>query len=63
MAVTDELEGGADPSESRELLALCLKRVNGLAKVAGNGLDGLRSGVGDLGQSCKSCHDEFRQKE
>ena len=37
--------------------------VNGLAKVAGNGLDGLRSGVGDLGQSCKSCHDEFRQKE
>jgi len=37
--------------------------VNSLAKVAGTGLDGLRSGIGDLGQGCKDCHDEFRQKD
>jgi cytochrome c556 len=37
--------------------------VNALAGAAGNGLDDLRSKVGDLGQGCKDCHDEFRQKE
>ena len=37
--------------------------VNELAAVAGNGLDALRSKIGDVGQSCKGCHDDFREKE
>ena len=34
--------------------------VNALAAEAGNGLDALRSTIGDLGASCKGCHDDFR---
>jgi len=37
--------------------------VNELVKVAGGGLDALRSKIGDLGQACKGCHDDFREKE
>ena len=37
--------------------------VNALAEVAGGGLDQLRSKIGDLGQGCKGCHDDFREKE
>lgn len=31
-----------------------------LAEVAGNGLEALRSKIGDLGNGCKGCHDDFR---
>ena len=37
--------------------------VNALAAVAGNGLDELKAKTGDLGKSCKGCHDEFREKK
>ena len=35
----------------------------GLAKVAGNGLDGLRGGIGPVGESCGGCHKPFRHKQ
>ena len=31
-----------------------------LAKVAGNGLDALKGGVGDVGKVCGGCHKQFR---
>ncbi len=39
------------------------KAVNALAAAAGNGPDALRAAVGDLGKSCKGCHDDFREKQ
>lgn len=39
------------------------KAVDALAEVAGNGLDQLRAKIGDVGQGCKGCHDDFREKE
>jgi cytochrome c556 len=33
-----------------------------LAAVAGDGLDALKSKIGDVGKSCGGCHDDFRQK-
>ena len=36
--------------------------VNGVAAVAGNGVDALKTKIGDLGKACKACHDEFREK-
>ncbi len=40
-----------------------LDAVAALAEVAGNGLGELRSVVGDVGQSCKGCHDDFRAED
>lgn len=37
--------------------------VDELAAVAGNGLDALRSKIGDVGDACKGCHDDFREEE
>jgi cytochrome c556 len=37
--------------------------VNEFAAVAGDGLDALRSKIGDVGDGCKGCHDDFREKE
>ncbi len=37
--------------------------VEALAAVAGNGLEALQSKIGDVGQGCKGCHDDFREKE
>ena len=37
--------------------------VTNLAAAAGNGLDALKPAVGELGKSCKGCHDEFREKK
>jgi cytochrome c556 len=34
-----------------------------LSEVAGSGLDALRGKIGDLGDACKGCHDDFRAKE
>jgi len=31
-----------------------------LAANAGNGLDALKAGMGDVGASCKGCHDDYR---
>ena len=31
-----------------------------LAASAGDGLDALRQGVGQVGQTCKACHDDYR---
>ena len=39
------------------------KAVNELAAVAGDGLEALRSKIGDVGQGCKGCHDDFREEE
>jgi len=37
--------------------------VTKLVANAGNGLDSLKAAVGDLGKSCKGCHDDFRAKD
>nr|WP_319250353.1 cytochrome c [uncultured Celeribacter sp.] len=37
--------------------------VVNLNEVAGNGLDALRPAVGQLGGTCKACHDDFRAKD
>ena len=37
--------------------------TNALAEVAGNGLDALRSKIGDVGEGCKGCHDDFRAED
>ena len=34
--------------------------VTQIAESAGGGLNALRSAVGDLGKSCKGCHDSYR---
>jgi len=34
-----------------------------LAAEAGNGLDALKSAIGDVGNSCKGCHDDFRAEK
>ena len=34
-----------------------------LAAVAGDGLDALKGSIGDVGKSCKGCHDDFRAKK
>jgi len=36
--------------------------VDALAEQAGNGLDALRSTIGDVGDSCQGCHDDFREE-
>ena len=37
--------------------------VEALSKVAGNGLEALQGAIGDVGQGCKGCHDDFKEKE
>ncbi|SFI55313.1 c-type cytochrome [Celeribacter neptunius] len=37
--------------------------VVALNEVAGNGLDALRPAVGQLGGTCKACHDDYRAKD
>lgn len=34
-----------------------------LVAVAGNGLEALQGAIGDVGNSCKGCHDDFRAKK
>ncbi len=34
-----------------------------LAQNAGNGLDALKSSIGDAGAACKACHDDYRAKK
>ena len=40
-----------------------VKAVTELAAVAGNGVDALKSKIGALGDGCKGCHDDFREKQ
>ncbi len=37
--------------------------VAALVPVAGNGLGELQGAIGDVGASCKGCHDDFRAKK
>lgn len=37
--------------------------VDALVPVAGNGLGELKGAMGDVGGSCKSCHDDYRAKK
>jgi len=37
--------------------------AQGMAEVAGGGLDALRGGIGPLGASCGGCHEDFRQSD
>lgn len=39
------------------------RAVTELAAVAGNGHEALKSKIGDLGKTCKACHDDFREKQ
>lgn len=39
------------------------KAVDALVPVAGNGVGELKSAMGDVGGSCKGCHDDFRAKK
>ena len=34
-----------------------------ISLVAGDGLDALRGSIGDVGNSCKGCHDDYRAKD
>lgn len=34
-----------------------------LAANAGDGLDALKAGMGDVGKACKGCHDDYRAKK
>ncbi|NND92897.1 MAG: cytochrome c [Granulosicoccus sp.] len=36
--------------------------VAALVPVAGNGLEAMQDAVGDVGGTCKSCHDDFREE-
>ncbi len=37
--------------------------LENMVKVAGSGLDGLRGGIGDVGNACGACHKQFRHKK
>jgi cytochrome c556 len=37
--------------------------VTALQPAAGQGLDALKGAIGDVGKSCKACHEDFRAKE
>ncbi len=49
-----------DESEAAEAENAYREAVMSVAEQAGNGRDALRSVIGDLGASCKGCHDDFR---
>ena len=34
--------------------------ASNLASTAGNGLDALKAGMGEVGKACKGCHEDFR---
>ena len=46
-----------------EASAAMKKASADLALVAGDGLDALRGGIGDVGKSCGGCHKPFRDEE
>ncbi|MBX2881659.1 MAG: cytochrome c [Granulosicoccus sp.] len=46
--------------EKSDALKQASAALNG---VAGDGLDALKGAIGDVGASCKGCHDDFRAKK
>ena len=46
-----------------EASAAMKKASADLALVAGDGLDALRGGIGDVGKSCGGCHKPFREEK
>jgi len=53
----------ADDSDIGDKFAALQTATQGLAPVAGDGLDALRSNIGAVGDACKACHDEYRAKD
>ena len=53
-------ESGSDIGDKGQAMR---DAVEALTFVAGDGLDALRGAIGDLGQSCKGCHDDFRAED
>ncbi|MXZ80831.1 MAG: cytochrome c [Gammaproteobacteria bacterium] len=49
-----------DPEGAQEAGMAYADAVNEMANAAGEGLGALRSAVGQLGQSCKGCHESYR---
>lgn len=47
-------------SAARDKHADLLAAAESLAAEAGNGLDALRGAIGDVGNGCKGCHDDYR---
>lgn len=37
--------------------------AEGLAEVAGDGLDPMRAALGPVGEACSACHDDYRESE
>ena len=50
------------PEVSKKSKALKMALVD-FVKVAGTGLDGLRSGIGPVGKACGACHKPFRAEK
>lgn len=59
-ALPEIWESGSEVGERGEAYA---DAVNALAGTAGEGLEALTSGVKDLGQACKGCHDDYREED
>ncbi len=52
-------ESGSDISEKAQAMRDAALE---LTLVAGDGLDSLRGGIRGIGQSCKGCHDDYRDE-
>jgi cytochrome c556 len=50
------------PEVSAKAKAL-VEAATAMAAAAGNGLDAVKSNIGDVGKSCNGCHDAFREKK
>ncbi|WP_341861397.1 cytochrome c [Gymnodinialimonas sp. 57CJ19] len=51
----------ADDSRVLEIWGQFGTAAEGLAGVAGDGLDAMRAGMGPVGAACGACHDDYRQ--
>ena len=59
-ALKEIWEQGSDIGDKAQAMR---DAAEGLSFVAGDGLDALRGAIGDLGQACKGCHDEYRAED
>lgn len=53
-------ENWSNYAEVSENSAALKKALEALAAAAGDGLDGVRSNLGTVGNACKGCHESFR---
>lgn len=53
----------AEDSEVGDRFTALRTASEALVPVAGGGLDALRSQIGDVGEACKACHDDYRAKD